>query len=208
MTDKLNQIIIRLAFVLGIAAAITVLAGCATSTVVVYHNPLNRGIERNLLSDTTLLNPNAADHPNKIDLSYWYTEDSLLGADTLKFLESFPKSEIDTIYHPSQLVGAAHPIYRLSGAEDGKIEKIFLSDDSTYVIEPMAYIVNGYQLEFMIPFQNEDGFKSGSIHLTWIDSLSRSRIIDHSPEAGQLARYALLGGLMMFLVIGSQNGLF
>lgn len=198
----------RFTIIFAVAAIIAIFLGCSTSHTVVYHNPLKRGIERTLFLDTNVLNPNAASHPSKIDLRNWYTNDTLMGADTMRFLESYPHSDIDTMYHPSEYVGAAHPIYRLTGSEDGRIKKLFLSDDSTYVIEPTAYIVDGYQLEFMIPYRNEVGFKSGRVHLAWIDSLSRLRTIDRMPEAKQLAQYSLLGGLMMFLIIGSQNGLF
>jgi hypothetical protein len=163
---------------------------------------------RPLLVDTMLLNPNATEHPNKVDLRYWYTDDTLSGADTLPFLEPYPKSEIDTSYHPNEYVGTSHPVYRLSGSEDGKLTKVFLSDDSTYVLEPMAYFFSDYEMELMVPFNNEAGFKSARIHLAWIDSLEQIRTIDNTPEAKTLLRYAVLGGLLMLVIIGSQNGLF
>ena len=111
----------RFVIVLALSVVVTLLAACTASTTVVYHNPLKRGIERPLFVDTTLLNPGAAAHPEKVDLTHWYTNAPLRGVDTLLFLESYPKSEIDTTYHPSEFVGAANPISRLSGSEDGRI---------------------------------------------------------------------------------------
>ncbi len=203
-----NQLV-RSCLTLLLVAAVLLVLGCTASQEVVYRNPLFRGeIERNLIPDTSLLNPGADSHPYRVDLTHWLSEGVPEGADSVVYLESYPRSDIDSMYHPSEYVGAAHPIYHLSGSEEGRITEIFLSDDSTYIIEPMAYSFNRYQMEFMVPYRNEVGFKTGNIQLAWIDSLTCKRVIDRTPEARELIRYSVLGGLMMFLLIGAQNGLF
>ena len=72
----------------------------------------------------------------------------------------------------------------------------------------MAYLINGYNMDLMVPFNNQDGYKSARIRISWIDSLSRTRIVHDDPEPMQLVRYAVIGGLMMLVIIGAQNGLF
>jgi hypothetical protein len=198
----------RLAAVILASFITALLVGCSSTQVLVYHNPLRNVDPHAFLVDTTLLNPNAADHPHMIDMQHWTTVDSIMDSDSLRYLESYPRSEVDTTYMPSEYVSSAHPLYHLSGSRDGKIEKVYISDDSTFVFEPMAYFINGYDIDMMVPFNNENGFKSARIHLSWVDSLSRLHVIDRTPETKTLVRYGLLGGLMMFVVIGSQNGLF